>query len=626
MKKLFVALHAGKISLAGRTRHIVIHAVRSALIMSAASLLFACGSGNRDGSSTLQDAQSSNAAVIAQAALPIPAACSDVATIAAGMYHTVGVKKDGTAVAVGYNYYGQLNVSSWTKIKAIAADTYHTVGLNEDGTVAAVGYNKYGQLDVSSWTKIKAIAAGNYHTIGLKEDGTVVAAGYNNYGQLNVISWTNIKGIEAGAYHTVGIKEDGSAVAVGNNNYGQMNVSSWANIKALAAGWYHTVGLKEDGTVVAAGHNLYGQLNVSSWTNIKAIAAGAYHTVALNGDGTVVAAGYNNAGQLNVSSWTNIKAIAAGAYHTVGLKEDGTVVAVGNNVYGQLDVSPLFTNIMPICAAVSLMKIDATPPVTTATVTGTQGNNGWYVSDVQMTLTATDNDGGSGVQGIHYNVDGVDTVVQGSSASYSIAGDGTHTVTWFAADNGGNAETSHQMIISIDKTPPSIPSLSASPSILWPPNHKMTDVLIGGYASDSGSGIASAKIIVNDEYGIHNMTIPGIGNANPFESLFAGTEVSGGASTITAVMVDTSVDPSAGTILTITDAFGNHAMTVPGNGNAISLEPWRAGSDMDGRVYTITAVIIDNAGNQSTGTTTVLVPHDMSDAAGSMIRTRRLER
>ena len=33
--------------------------------------------------------------------------------IAAGYTHTVGLRADGTVVAVGYNDYGQCNVSSW---------------------------------------------------------------------------------------------------------------------------------------------------------------------------------------------------------------------------------------------------------------------------------------------------------------------------------------------------------------------------------------------------------------------------------------------------------------------------------------------------------------------------------
>jgi uncharacterized repeat protein (TIGR01451 family) len=314
--------------------------------------------------------------------------CSDTTAIAAGRNHTVGLKQDGTVVAVGDNSSGQLNVSSWTNIKAVAAGYNYTAGLKEDGTVVAVGsidgqavsswtnikafaagndhmvglkedgtvvavgrgYNNFGQLDVSAWTNIKAIAAGGYHTVGLKEDGTVVAVGWNNFGQLDVSSLTNIKAVAAGFYHTVGLKEDGTVVVVGgDNNYGQMDVSAWTNIKAIAAGGYHTVGLKEDGTVVAVGWDVYDQLAVSSWTNIKAIAAGGFHTVGLKEDGTVVAVGWNENGQLAVSSWMNITAVAAGFYHSVGLRDDGTVVAVGYNNYGQLAVST-WTNIKAVAA------------------------------------------------------------------------------------------------------------------------------------------------------------------------------------------------------------------------------------------------------------------------------------
>jgi alpha-tubulin suppressor-like RCC1 family protein len=44
-----------------------------------------------------------------------------------------------------------------TGYKAIAANGYHTVGLKEDGTIVAVGYNGYGQLGVSAWTSVKPI-------------------------------------------------------------------------------------------------------------------------------------------------------------------------------------------------------------------------------------------------------------------------------------------------------------------------------------------------------------------------------------------------------------------------------------------------------------------------------------
>ena len=258
--------------------------------------------------------------------------------ISAGGDHTVGLKADGTVVAMGDNSYGQRDVSDWKDIVAISAGTRHTVGLKADGTVVAVGYNKDGRCDVSDWKDILAISAGEQHTVGLKADGTVVAMGDNSYGQCDVSDWKDIVAISAGNYHTVGLKADGTVVAVGSNGDGQCDVSDWKDIVAISAGGYHTVGLKSDGTVVAVGSNGYGRCDVSGWKDIVAIRAGSRHTVGQKADGTVVAVGDNNGDQCDLSGWKDIVAISAGAYHTVGLKADGTVVAVGYNNGGQCNI------------------------------------------------------------------------------------------------------------------------------------------------------------------------------------------------------------------------------------------------------------------------------------------------
>ena len=260
-------------------------------------------------------------------------------TAVVGYYHTVGLKKDGTVVAVGDNSKGQRDVSGWTDIVAISAGGSHTVGLKSDGTVVAVGLNGEGQCDVSDWTDIVAISAGDDHTVGLKSDGTVVAIGWNKDGQCDVSGWTDIVAIAAGFGHTVGLKSDGTVVAIGWNRDGQCNVLKWTDIVAISVGNYHTVGLKSDGTVVAVGGNLYGLCDVSGWTDIVAISAGGNHTVGLKSDGTVVAVGDNDFGQCEVSGWRDIVAISANGFYTVGLKSDGTVVAVGDNEYGQCEVS-----------------------------------------------------------------------------------------------------------------------------------------------------------------------------------------------------------------------------------------------------------------------------------------------
>lgn len=260
-------------------------------------------------------------------------------TIVASYSHTVGVKQDGTVVAVGDTSAGRCDVSNWRGIVAISSINRHTVGLKDDGTVVAVGWNDDNQCAVSAWEDIVAIATGAGHTVGLKSNGTPVAIGCTKDNRCDVSSWTNIVGIAAGYYHTVGLKDDGTVIAVGANIDRQCDVSNWRNITGIFAGGGHTVGLKSDGTAIAVGNNDNGRCDVSDWSDIVSIAAGPYHTVGLKSDGTVVAVGRNKEGQCNVSGWKNIVAISAGSHHTVGLKSDGTLVAVGWNEYGQCNVS-----------------------------------------------------------------------------------------------------------------------------------------------------------------------------------------------------------------------------------------------------------------------------------------------
>jgi len=215
-------------------------------------------------------------------------------------------------------------------ITQVTAGGYHTVGLKDDGTVVALGDNDEGQCDVGDWTDIIQVAAGTEHTVGLKSDGTVVAVGWNYHRQCNVDGWTDITQVAAGPVDTVGIKSDGTLVSAGRRAPGQ----AWTDIIDVAVGNLHMVGLKSDGTVVAVGDNSAGQCNIDGWTDITQVAAGPVDTVGIKSDGTVVSVGRRAPGQ----GWTDITYVAVGNLHMVGLKSDGTVVAVGDNEYGQCNV------------------------------------------------------------------------------------------------------------------------------------------------------------------------------------------------------------------------------------------------------------------------------------------------
>ena len=93
---------------------------------------------------------------------------------------------------------------------------------------------------------------------------------------------------------------------------------------------------------------------------------------------------------------------------------------------------------------------DLTPPETTATISGTAGNNGWHKSDVQVTLTAADDL--SGVLETLYSLDNQ------TYASYqgpiSLITEGIHTLQFYSTDNAGNNEAIKTLEIKIDKQAP----------------------------------------------------------------------------------------------------------------------------------------------------------------------------
>ena len=177
-------------------------------------------------------------------------AWTDIVAIATGWRHTVALDSDGAIYITGYGSTKQLkeiskNYSQWENVIAIAAGggdivgKGHTVGLRSDGTVVAVGDNAYGQCDVDDWNNVIAIAAGDWHTVGLCADGTVLSTrpDANKYPDMylaacDVSSWTDIAQIAAGSGYTLGLHSDGTVIATGYNDYNKRDgTQSWNNVK-----------------------------------------------------------------------------------------------------------------------------------------------------------------------------------------------------------------------------------------------------------------------------------------------------------------------------------------------------------------------------------------------------------
>ncbi|MFH1110920.1 MAG: hypothetical protein V1790_17235 [Planctomycetota bacterium] len=264
----------------------------------------------------------------------VPAPNADFIAIAAGQWHSLGLRTDGSIVALGCGNgsdLGQCNVPAPnSSFVAMDAGYYHSLALKADGSIVAWGYNGALQTNIPAPNAdFVAIAAGWHHSLGLKADGSLVAWGCGfpdfNHGQCNVPAPnTGFIAVAAGRGHCLGVKADGSIVAWGDNSYGQTNIPSPnTGFTAVAAGGYHSLGLKAGGSIVGWGNNSYGETDVPAPnTDFIGIAAGYYHSLGLKGDGSIVAWGNNSYGQTNVSA-PNIGfvAVAAGGHHSLGIRE-----------------------------------------------------------------------------------------------------------------------------------------------------------------------------------------------------------------------------------------------------------------------------------------------------------------
>lgn len=249
----------------------------------------------------------------------------------------LGIRKNNTCFAYGGGVgYGEINVQDWTDIIQISNDNAHTLGLKSDGTCVAVGNNKNGECNVSDWKDIVQVAAGNGYSVGLKKDGTCVATGYNRYKECNVYSWSDIVKIAASDHYTLGLKSDGTCVGTGQTKYNNMNPTDWKDIISISMGTYHGIGLRSNGTAIANGANRQGQCNIL-YGNIKEILAIGLYTAILFDNGTVkLVGGYNSIStyanvDAEIAKWKNVKHIYGNKFNIIGIQEDGNILAYGEH-------------------------------------------------------------------------------------------------------------------------------------------------------------------------------------------------------------------------------------------------------------------------------------------------------
>ena len=174
--------------------------------------------------------------------------------------------------------------------------------------------------------------------------------------------------------------------------------------------------------------------------------------------------------------WTTI---SSGGQVT-GLNHNDTVYARltdGNN-YGDYASVTIKDGIAPSAPMISI-------------TTGTAGNNGYYKSNVTLTITAG-NDEQSGANKIRYAVTGAQTIAQTdtsdgtTSTNITISAEGESTITAYTLDKAGNVSAVATQTINKDATAPSTASLAVG-------TVGEASIAVTARGADSTSGIYSYK-------------------------------------------------------------------------------------------------------------------------------------
>ncbi len=144
-------------------------------------------------------------------------------------------------------------------------------------------------------------------------------------------------------------------------------------------------------------------------------------------------------------------------------------------------------------------SVDVTTPQVDGWVSGAPGSNGWYVSDV--TLTASASDSTSGIDTLQTNTDSAGWI---SYTDPVILSDGQHTYRFKATDNAGNITETPQQDVWVDTTSPDI-SLVEETSLGETLYYEVQDPSTGSTGSpqagsgQAGSGLSTLRFVIDDE-------------------------------------------------------------------------------------------------------------------------------
>jgi cytochrome c len=131
--------------------------------------------------------------------------------------------------------------------------------------------------------------------------------------------------------------------------------------------------------------------------------------------------------------------------------------------------------------------VDTQAPRTTLSAPAPDGTNGWYKTAPTITLSAADDEDGSGVESTQYSVDGGAWVAY--TAPFTVPADGVHVIRYRSVDIAGNVEAEGSAEVKLDTAEPVLTLTGVDPGAAYGDSK---DLQLSWQATDSGSGVASS--------------------------------------------------------------------------------------------------------------------------------------
>jgi peptidoglycan/xylan/chitin deacetylase (PgdA/CDA1 family) len=207
----------------------------------------------------------------------------------------------------------------------------------------------------------------------------------------------------------------------------------------------------------------------------------------------------------------------------------------------------------------SLIQIDTTPPTSTIACNG-GSCAGWFKPGASVSLSASDNQGGSGVASIRYTTNGTDpSLTNGRTYSSPFTVNATTTVKYRAYDNAGNAETVNTQAVQIDGTAPSVALSAPSAGSL-----AAGTVALTANASDN-VGVDHVDFLVDGN-------VVGTSTSSPYAFNWQSTSVGDGSHSLAARAVDLAGNATTSSAVSVT-VTNNNLLQNPSLENASGSTP-----------------------------------------------------